>query len=101
MLYLEYSTCFNEFYVEQLQLFNERLGFTLNVSLRDGATIFRVYPHLDQPYLARNVKNPHLYGTLWTEITFSSPNIPATNKMVVLMIVLKSFLFFVGAAAAC
>ena len=64
MLYLEYSTCFNEFYVEQLQLFNERLGFTLNVSLRDGATIFRVYPYLDQPYLAQNVKNPHLYGTL-------------------------------------
>ncbi len=34
MLYLVYSTCFNEFYVEQLQLFNERLGFTLNVSQR-------------------------------------------------------------------
>ena len=64
MLYLVYSTCFNEFYVEQLQLFNERLGFTLNVSLRDGATIFRVYPHLDQPYFAQNVKNPHLYGTM-------------------------------------
>ena len=49
MLYLEYSTCFNEFYVEQLQLFNERLGFTLNVSLRDGATIFRVYPTSTNP----------------------------------------------------
>lgn len=34
MLYLVYSTCFNEFYVEQLQLFNELLGFTLNVSQR-------------------------------------------------------------------
>ncbi|VAL36313.1 Uncharacterised protein [Enterobacter hormaechei] len=64
MLYQVYSTCFNEFYVVQLQLFIELFGFTLNVSLIDGATIFRVYPHLGQPYLAQNVKNPHLYGTM-------------------------------------
>ncbi len=48
MLYLVYSTCFNEFYVEQLQLFNERLGFTLT-SLSE-----MVQPYLGFPPTSTN-----------------------------------------------